>query len=268
MTEATRQKVYEVIFGTDTLAGRRFDLILIACILLSVSVVIIDSVGAIHDRYGPWLYAAEWFFTILFTIEYGLRLYSSPRPVHYAKSFFGIVDLLAILPTYIAILVPGGTYLMAFRLLRVLRIFRILKLIRYLSEANILLRAFVSARRKIYLFFFSVIVLVVVFGSLMYVIEGPENGFTSIPQSIYWAIVTITTVGYGDIIPQTIIGRGIASLAMVTGYAIIAVPTGIFSAEMMSEIQRERSLKRCQNCERAGHETDAEFCKYCGVELP
>ncbi len=190
-----------------------------------------------------------------------------PNPKAYATSFYGTVDLLAILPSYISLIFPAAQLLLIVRLLRVLRIFRVLKLFQYSSEANILLRSLLMARRKIFVFLFSVLVVVTIFGSLMYIIEGPRYGFTSIPRSIYWAIVTVTTVGYGDITPNTPLGQGIAALAMLTGYAIIAVPTGIISAELISEMQRERGISRCSNCEKIGHEADANFCKFCGGKL-
>lgn len=262
-----RQKIYTIIFGTDTAAGRNFDIALLCAILLSVIVVTLDSVQIYHSNYDNYLTTLEWFFTILFTLEYILRLYCSPNPKAYATSFYGIVDLAAILPTYISILLPSAQMLIIVRLLRVLRIFRVLKLFQYSSEANVLWRSIAMARRKILVFLFSVLVVVTVFGSLMYIIEGPTLGFTSIPRSIYWAIVTVTTVGYGDITPGTVLGQGIAALAMLTGYAIIAVPTGIISAELISEMQKDRSIIRCSNCEKTGHEKDADFCKFCGTKL-
>ncbi len=262
-----RQRIYTVIFGTETPAGRLFDLILIYTILISVTVVMLDSVVSVADQYHPYLYGLEWFFTGLFTLEYLLRIYSSPRPLAYMRSFYGLVDLVAILPTYVSIFVTGVNYLLILRLLRVLRIFRILKLVRYLSEANVLLRSMLMARRKILVFFMVVLVLATVFGSLMFVVEGPQHGFSSIPKSIYWTIVTITTVGYGDIVPQTVFGQIISALAMLTGYSIIAVPTGIFTAELAREIQRERLSRRCQNCSRSGHEDDAIYCRFCGAKL-
>jgi voltage-gated potassium channel len=266
--ETVKERLYRIIFGTQTPAGRRFDILLIAAILISVIAVMLDSVNSLQNQYSFLLHIIEWAFTILFTIEYAVRIYCSPNPKAYIRSFYGIVDLLAILPTYLAILIPSASFLLIIRLLRVLRIFRILKLLTYIGEANALLRAMKMASRKIFIFLFSVIVVVTIFGSLMYLIEGPAYGFTSIPKSIYWAIVTVTTVGYGDITPHTILGQLIASLAMLTGYAIIAVPTGIVSAELMSEMQRERTILRCTNCEKTGHEKDAEFCKYCGTKIP
>ena len=261
-------KVYEVIFGTETTAGRRFDLILITAIIISVLAILLDSIAPLHEKFGRWLIATEWFFTVVFTVEYFTRIWCSPNPRGYIKSFYGIVDLLSILPTYIALIVPGANLLLVIRLLRVLRIFRILKLLNYMSETQVLFRSMRMARRKILVFLFSVLVVMTIFGALMYLIEGPAYGFTSIPKSIYWAIVTITTVGYGDITPGTVPGQIIAAMAMITGYAIIAVPTGIISAELISEIQRQRMTVRCRNCERSGHEADAKYCRHCGAELP
>lgn len=265
---ALQTKVYDVIFGTETPAGRRFDLLLITAILLSVLAILLDSIEPIHNRYGSLLISVEWFFTLLFTYEYIVRIWCAYNPKAYIKSFYGVVDLLSVLPTYIALLIPGANLLLVVRLLRVLRIFRVLKLFQYMSETQVLLRSLLMARRKILIFLFSVLILVTIFGSLMYLIEGPKFGFSSIPRSIYWAIVTVTTVGYGDITPGTTFGQIIAALAMLTGYAIIAVPTGIISAEIISEIQKQRLTIRCSNCERAGHETDAKFCRHCGTELP
>lgn len=271
----TRATLNRIVFGTDTRAGRLFDVAVIVCIIVSVAAALLDSVPGIRQRFHATLYLMEWFFTILFTLEYGLRLYCSPSPRRqYVFSFFGLVDLFAILPTYLSLLFPGANYLLVLRLLRVLRIFRVLKLVRFMEDANVLVRALVNARRKILVFLFCVIVLNVVFGSLMYVIEGPANGFTSIPVSIYWAIVTMTTVGYGDISPHTGFGRLLASIAMITGYAIIAVPTGIVSSELINEFQnRQRESERdfavtCQDCGRRGHDRDARHCKQCGAVLP
>lgn len=264
---ALRAKLFEVIFGTDTTAGRRFDLILIVAILTSVALVILDSVEPLKRQYHDTFILLEWMFTLAFTVEYLVRIYCSPNPIRYMRSFYGIVDLLSIVPTYLAFFIADTNILLVVRLLRVLRIFRILKLFQFLSEANVLWRSIAQARRKIFVFFFSVIILTVIFGSLMYAIEGPENGFSSIPKSIYWAIVTITTVGYGDITPHTIFGQTIAALAMLTGYAIIAVPTGIITAELALEINRSRSNRACDNCHRLGHEDDARHCKFCGEPL-
>ena len=261
-----KTKLYDIIFEADTPAGKGFDLLLIACILLSVSVVFLDSVAYYNKRYGELLYILEWFFTILFTLEYFLRIYCIGKPTLYIRSFFGIIDLLSILPTYISLFVPASRYLSVIRILRVFRIFRILKLILYIGEANLLIEAILASRRKIVVFLFSILLLVSIFGSVMYLIEGEANGFTSIPRSIYWAIVTITTVGYGDISPQTQLGQAIASLAMIIGYATIAVPSVIISAEYISFTQKMNSLV-CSGCSSEDHEDDASFCKSCGTDL-
>lgn len=268
MSQSFREKTFEVIFGTDTPAGKLFDLALIWAILFSVLAVILDSVHPLSEAYGSTFLTVEWFFTILFTIEYGLRIYSSPNPWAYVRSFYGIVDLLSILPSYLAFFFPGARSLLVVRLLRVLRIFRILKLMRYVGESNILLRSFALSRRKIFVFFASMLVMATIIGSLMFLIEGPPNGFTSIPTSIYWTIVTITTVGYGDITPLTPFGKTLAAMAMLIGYSIIAVPTGIVTAELAGELQRERDMIICPNCNRGGHERDSEFCRFCGSEFP
>lgn len=264
---ARQEKLAEVIFGTDTPAGRRFDVILIWAIAISVALVMLASVNAVDQRYGKVFFVLEWLFTALFTVEYGLRIYCSLNPRRYITSFYGAVDLLAILPSYLALIFTGASTLLVIRLLRILRIFRILKLARYLRDSNLLMRSLWLARHKILVFYASMLVLTTIFGSLMYLLEGPGNGFTSIPKSIYWTIVTITTVGFGDITPQTIPGQTVASLAMLTGYAIIAVPTGIVTAELAQELGRERAQSRCHNCARAGHDGDAEYCRYCGYKL-
>jgi len=263
-----REKIYRVIFGTDTPAGQKFDIALIYVILLSVLAIVLDSVESVNVQYGLWLFRLEWFFTFLFSIEYLLRIYSSPKPLHYMFSFYGLVDLLSIVPTYLALFLPGASYWPVIRLLRVLRIFRVLKLVRYLSETNILLRSMYAGRRKVLVAFVVVLVLSVIFGSLMFLIEGPGNGFTSIPRSIYWTIVTITTVGYGDITPQTPAGQILSTLIMLTGYSLIAIPTGIFTAEIAREMHSEISNRQCNVCDRSGHHPDAEYCHQCGVTLP
>jgi voltage-gated potassium channel len=259
--------LYEVIFKADTPAGKLFDVALIAAITLSVLVVMLDSVGIIRHDYGGLLYAVEWVFTILFSVEYLLRIFCVGRPLRYATSFFGIVDLLAILPTYLSIFIPGSQYLLVIRVLRVLRIFRVFKLVQYLSEARILIRALSASRRKIVVFLFTVLSLVVIFGSLMYLIEGSKNGFTSIPRSIYWAIVTLTTVGYGDISPQTNLGQAVAAVIMILGYGIIAVPTGIVTVELTRAHKGDNAGRACPDCRSRGHDRDAVFCKYCSAEL-
>lgn len=262
-----KHHLYVIIFGTHTPAGRAFDLSLIIAIVASLIVLILESIPSVATEWSQQLRYIEYSFTALFTLEYLLRLYCSPNPKSYATSFFGVVDLLAILPTYIAIFFPGASFMGVIRLLRVMRIFRILKLIRYLQDSNILLRSLLMARRKIFIFFSTVGILVTIFGALIFIIEGPENGFTSIPQSIYWAIVTITTVGYGDITPQTAFGKAIASLTMLLGYSILAVPTGIITAELSNEMNSHKELVKCPNCNRSGHDSDAMYCKHCASEL-
>lgn len=264
---AWRHRLHEIIFEADTPAGKTFDVALILAILGSVVAVMLESVTAIRAEYGGLLYAIEWGFTILFTIEYLLRLICVKRALLYARSFFGIVDLLAILPTYISIFIPGAQYLLVLRLLRVLRVFRVLKLVSYLKEADTLMQALRASRRKITVFLFAVMTLVVILGSLMYFIEGESNGFTSIPKSVYWAIVTLTTVGYGDILPQTAFGQALASVIMIMGYGIIAVPTGIVTAELARFDPKMISSQHCVRCSREGHATDASYCKYCGEPL-
>lgn len=259
--------VHEVIFEADTPTGKAFDVLLILCITLSVLAVMLDSVSEISARYGNLLYAVEWLFTLLFSLEYLFRLFCVGRPLKYATSFYGVVDLLAIIPTYLSLLVAGTQYLLTIRILRILRVFRILKLVNYLGEANVLIQALQASRRKISVFLFAVMTLVVVFGSLMYMIEGPESGFTSIPRSIYWAIVTLTTVGYGQVAPQTAFGQFLASVVMILGYAIIAVPTGIVSAEMAQVFKSPVSTQSCPECSAEGHDVDARNCKYCGSSL-
>ncbi len=262
-----RSKVHEVIFEADTPAGKLFDLLLIVCIMVSVILVMLDSVNSIRDKWGDVLYLCEWFFTLLFTIEYILRLISVRRSISYATSFFGIVDLMAILPTYFSVFLPGSQYLLVIRVLRVLRIFRVFKLVQYLSEARLLIQALKASRRKITVFIFTVFTLVIIFGSLMYLIEDAADGFTSIPRSIYWAIVTLTTVGYGDISPKTGIGQALSAIIMIIGYAIIAVPTGIVTVELSHAFKKRLSTQACPNCSAEGHDSDAKYCKYCGASL-
>lgn len=261
-------KLYEVIFEAETFAGRMFDIVLLACILTSVAVVILESIAPIQDRYGPLLRVFEWFFTILFTIEYLARLSVVSRKRKYATSFFGIIDLLSILPTYLTFFLGGSPSLIVIRSLRLLRIFRIFKLSRYVGEGQYLGRALKASQHKIIVFLVTVLTSVMIFGTLMYLIEGPGNGFTSIPTSIYWAVVTMTTVGYGDIVPQTAIGQAIASIMMILGYGIIAVPTGIVSAEMV-QIKHEQKITTqvCPHCLKEGHDADALYCKYCSGAL-
>ncbi|HEX6623287.1 MAG TPA: ion transporter [Pyrinomonadaceae bacterium] len=262
-----RGRLHEVIFEADTRAGRAFDIGLIGLIILSVLAVMLESVGGVRRRYGAQLHAAEWAFTILFTIEYALRLLSVRRPLRYASSFFGVVDLLAIVPTYLSLLVPGSHYLLIIRILRLLRVFRVLKLAEHLTEADVLMRALRASRRKISVFLLTVLTLVVIIGTLLYVIEGEANGFTSIPVGIYWAVVTLTTVGYGDISPKTPVGQTLAALVMIIGYGIIAVPTGIVTVEIAQAARKPVSTQACPACSSQGHDVDAVHCKYCGAKL-
>lgn len=262
-----RETLHEIIFEADTPAGKWFDIGLILAIIASIMVVMLDSVSSINHHYSHWLFIAEWFFTGLFTLEYILRLICVRQPWRYGTSFFGVVDVISILPSFLALFFTGAQTLMVVRGLRVLRIFRIFKLGEYLGEAHALIRAMQNSRAKIFVFLYTVFIFVIIFGSAMYLIEGEENGFSSIPKAVYWAIVTLTTVGYGDIAPQTPVGQMIASMVMIMGYAIIAVPTGIYSAELVREYNRDVSNIACQNCGLEGHETDAVFCKFCGSRL-
>jgi voltage-gated potassium channel len=260
-----RQRLHEIIYEADTAAGKLFDIALIVCILTSVVVVMLDSVASIQLNYGRLFVGIEWFFTLLFTIEYILRLSCIGRPLRYAMSFYGIVDLLSIMPTYLSLFLAGGKVLLVIRVLRLLRVFRVLKLVKYVGESNYLQRALWASRRKIAVFLLSVLLMMVIFGSVMYIVEGPENGFSSIPRSIYWAVVTMTTVGYGDISPQTNLGQALASLVMILGYGIIAIPTGIVTTEMA--FRKSLSTQACPECAQEGHDINARFCKICGAEL-
>ncbi|MDZ5457708.1 ion transporter [Azohydromonas lata] len=264
-----RLRFYTVIFEADTPAGRAFDLALIALILGSVVVVMLDSVPALRARFGPLFDTLEWGFTLLFTLEYVARLSCVQRPLRYARSFFGVIDLLAILPTYLSFLVPGLHALMDVRVLRLLRLFRILKLGAYVAEYGALGRALMASRRKILVFLSFVVMVVVVMGTLMYVVEGPANGFANIPVSVYWAITTMTTVGFGDITPKTELGRLIASVMMLLGWGTLAVPTGIVSAEFTARrIHGRPSTRTCPSCLSEGHDPEARFCSDCGAPLP
>jgi voltage-gated potassium channel len=262
-----RDTLFEIIFEADTPAGKWFDIILIICILLSVLTVMLDSVSSINAQYGKLLYTVEWFFTILFTIEYIFRLICVGKPIRYAVSFYGIIDLLAILPTYMSLVFISSRYLSVVRVLRVLRIFRVLKLGHHTKEAAVLKKALYASRRKILVFLFVVLSLVVIIGSLIYLIEDEENGFTSIPRSVYWAIVTLTTVGYGDISPVTGLGQFLAAIVMILGYSIIAVPTGIVTVEFSRAHTAQSSCQACPSCSAEGHDRDAKYCKYCGTKL-
>lgn len=262
-----RARLHEIIYEADTPAGKAFDVSLVFAILASVVVIMLESVRPIEARWHWELKTAEWLFTVFFTVEYALRMYSVTRPLKYATSFFGIVDVVAILPTWISLFAPGSQYLLSVRVLRLLRIFRVLKLANYLSQAEILKRALLNSRRKIIVFLLTVFTLVIIIGTLIYVIEGDEHGFTSIPTSVYWAIVTLTTVGYGDIAPRTAMGQSLAAMVMIMGYGIIAVPTGIVTAELTQVSTRPVSTQACPACSAEGHDKDAKFCKCCGEAL-
>ena len=262
-----RNRIHIIIEGTDTRLGKLFDIVLLITILASVAVVMLDSVLYMRLQYGTLFFYAEWFFTILFTIEYMLRLLSAPNRLRYAFSFFGIVDLLSVLPSYLSLIFGGVQYLLVIRILRILRIFRVLKLEAYMQQAGFLASALKTSQQKITVFFLSLVLLVTIFGSIIYVVEGPENGFTSIPLSIYWAVVTLTTVGYGDMSPKTPLGQAIATMVMITGYSIIAVPTGIFTSELARNMRPQLNPVTCPNCGKFGHAVGAEFCDRCGHAL-
>ena len=262
-----RNRIHIIIEGTDTRLGKLFDIVLLITILASVAVVMLDSVLYMRLQYGTLFRYAEWFFTILFTIEYILRWFSAPNRFRYAFSFFGIVDLLSVLPSYLSLVFGGVQYLLVIRILRILRVFRVLKLNTYMQQAGFLASALKTSQQKITVFFLSLVLLVTIFGSVVYVVEGPENGFTSIPISIYWAVVTVTTTGYGDMSPKTPIGQAIASMVMITGYAIIAVPTGIFTAELARNMRPQLNPIACPNCGKFGHAVVADFCDRCGHAL-
>lgn len=263
-----RESLNIIIFGAETRPAKIFDLVLIFSIVCSVMSVMLGSVNSLWAKYSQWFFYTEWFFTLLFTIEYLLRLIAVRRPWLYCRSFFGIVDFLSIAPTYLGFFFPDIHYMLVIRALRLLRVFRILKLSEYMSEAQVLMSALNNSRHKILVFLYTVCTLVIVFGSLMYVVEGSDAGFTSIPRSVYWAIVTLTTVGYGDIAPQSALGQVIASAIMIMGYGIIAVPTGIYSAELMKVgTSKDINNEACPDCGESGHDYDANYCKYCGHAL-
>lgn len=263
-----RSRLHQVIFEADTVAGRAFDVALIGLILLSIIVVSVETIPTLSPPLQRILVVVEWVFTALFTIEYVLRMVAVKRPLAYATSFFGVVDLLALLPTWLSIFIPGAQALLVVRVFRLLRIFRILKLARFLSEAQVLSRALRASSRKIAVFLLSVATIVVIVGSLMFVVEGPANGFTSIPVSMYWAVVTLTTVGYGDIAPRTPLGQTLASLVMILGYGIIAVPTGIVTSELaLGNLVHGVSTQHCPACGLGGHDVDSKYCKACGAVL-
>jgi voltage-gated potassium channel len=266
-TTGWRARWFHIIFGHDDAPGRLFDLILIVAILSSIIVTMLDTVQDLHARFAHLFYVLEWVFTVAFTLEYAMRLSVVAQPRRYAFSFFGIVDLLAVLPTYVSLVVTGSQYLLVIRAVRILRIFRVLKMTRYVGEADLLWGTLVKARRKIFIFISTILTLVLIFGALMYLVEGPENGFTSIPRAMYWAVVTMTTVGFGDITPHTTLGQILTSLIMLVGYSIIAVPTGIFAAELAAGIRDARQQTNCPACGLQGHQVDAKFCRGCGESL-
>lgn len=262
-----RANLHEWIFEADTRAGKAFDVVLLVLICLSVTAVCLESVQTVRLRYGTMLRAAEWAFTILFTIEYFLRMLAVRKPWRYVRSFYGIIDLLAIIPTYLSLFVGGAQSLLVIRALRLLRVFRILKLARFVREARMLKQALLASSRKIMIFLGVVLIIMLIAGSAMYLIEGERSGFTSIPRGIYWAVVTMTTVGYGDLTPHTVPGQFLASILMILGYGIIAVPTGIVSVSMAEALRNATHTLACQDCGRDGHANDATFCKFCGSRL-
>jgi len=263
-----RTQLYNIIFGTDTKLGKLFDVVLLWAILLSITIVILDSLKPLRAEYTLFFVYAEWFFTILFTIEYLIRIMVSPKPIKYIFSFLGIIDLLSIIPTYLSLVLVGTHYFIVIRAIRLLRVFRILKLNYFLNQGELIALALRTSFRKIGVFMFAILNIVIIIGAAMYVIEGEANGFDSIPRSIYWAIVTITTVGYGDISPQTSLGQFISSIIMIVGYAIIAVPTGIVTNELIQTKDKGKiSTQVCEHCSSEGHDTDAIYCKFCGEPL-
>ena len=268
-----QRKFYEVIFGTETPAGKWFDIALMVVIVASVAVIMLDSIPRLHAHYGPLYLRIEWLFTLLFTVEYLVRVWCTPNRRGYLLSIYGVVDLLALLPTYLSLILPAASPLLIIRLLRILRIFRVLRLLSLLREANELAGALRRSARKVFVFFSMMMILTTIFGCLMYVVEGAENGFDTIPRSIYWAIVTITTVGYGDVYPLTSAGRAIASVGMLIGYAVIAVPTGIVTAELTvaQQTRRDNELRasrNCTNCASVEMDASAHYCRHCGAGLP
>ncbi|MBE0639872.1 MAG: ion transporter [Bacteroidales bacterium] len=262
-----RDQWYRIVFHADTPEGRLFDVVLLILIVLSVMVVIFDSVPSFREKFKLEFNLLEWCFTIIFSVEYIFRIIISRKPRKYILSFYGIIDFISVIPTYVSILLAGSHYLSVIRILRMLRIFRILKLTRFMKASHVLVVSLKQSRYKIIVFFEVLITTVVIMGSLMYVIEGPENGFTSIPTSIYWAIITLTTVGFGDITPSTPLGQFLASFIMILGYSIIAVPTGIISAEIVKAGNKPDRPTKCSECHSVSHDEDALYCKYCGKSL-
>jgi voltage-gated potassium channel len=267
LPKKTREKLYQIIFEADTPAGKLFDVVLIILITISILAVILESVNNIQQQYGNFFTYLEWSITIIFTFEYLVRLMVVRRPAKFIFSFYGIIDFLSFVPSYIGLFIAGTHGLMVIRALRLLRIFRVLKINRYINEANYLIRALKASRVKISIFLYAVLMIIIIIGAVMYLIEGQQNGFDSIPRSMYWVIVTITTVGFGDITPQTTFGQFIASFIMILGYAIIAVPTGIVTAEIGKEKKKKATTQVCPECLKEGHDIDAVYCKYCGTLL-
>ena len=261
-----KEKIKIIIFGTDTKAGKLFDVVLIISIVLSIITVMLDSIVEYNQQYGHILRIAEWTFTIMFTVEYLLRIFSIRRPISYIFSFFGIIDFLAILPTYLSLFMPGTEVFAIIRVLRVLRIFRVLKLVQFTGEADMLMTAMIASRRKVFIWLFLVMNIVIILGSVMYLVEAVNTGFNSIPRSIYWAVVTLTTVGYGDVVPLTSLGQALASFIMVLGYSIIAVPTGIVTSEITFAAKSIKE-QRCVVCGKEGLSEDAKFCSNCASKL-
>jgi voltage-gated potassium channel len=261
-----RERLGHVIFEADTRAGKAFDITLLVAIVASIALVMFESVASYREANGSLLRGLEWFFTGLFTVEYALRIYTAYDRPKYVKSFYGLVDLVAILPTYLSLFFVGAQYFLVIRALRLLRVFRVLKLVHFIGEATVLKRALLASRGKIIVFMVTVITLVTIIGSVMHLVEGPQHGFDNIPKSVYWAIVTLTTVGYGDIAPKTPLGQFLSAIVMILGYGIIAVPTGIVTSEL-ARASHESEYRRCQACGRRGHDNDATFCKWCGGKL-
>lgn len=262
-----KREIYNIIFEAETPRGKIFDIVLIILILLSIGVIMLESVSAVKEKVGTLLLVLEWIFTVIFTIEYALRIWVVKNKQKYAYSFYGIIDLVSVLPMYLSLILSGASALLILRSVRLLRVFRVLKLARFVGEGQVLANALRASRYKITVFLVSVLTIVVLAGTLMFMIEGEENGFINIPTSIYWAIVTMTTVGYGDISPHTPLGQAVASVIMIMGYGIIAIPTGIVSAEMAFQKSKEVTTEVCPHCLTEGHDKDAVHCKYCGGKL-
>ncbi|MBU0488552.1 MAG: ion transporter [Bacteroidetes bacterium] len=262
-----RHRLHEIIFEADTYAGKLFDVVLLVMILISILVVMLDSEKSFSSHFTEVLTIAEWVFTILFSIEYILRIIVTKKPMRYIFSFLGIIDFISTMPTYLSLFFPGSHYLLTIRVLRLLRVFRVLKLTRYTFASRVIVKSLEASRFKIMVFLSAMLVIVVITGAMIYLIEGEENGFTSIPRSVYWAIVTVTTVGYGDLSPQTGLGQFLASILMITGYAIIAVPTGLITAEIALRKAVSSNTNVCENCHCSEHDDGAKFCKLCGSAL-